>query len=125
MADIIMSKYGSWKSLDNNTDKPNESRWWIDLRSLCRKRANGNWFNANIKWLVGNGSGISFREDMWIGKNPLKGTYPRLLQISYQIGRKVGDMGVWNGKNWEWTLKWRSNWFEWEKPIVEEFLQLI
>jgi len=25
--DIIMSKYGSWKSLDSSNDKPNESRW--------------------------------------------------------------------------------------------------
>jgi len=51
--------------------------------------------------------------------------YPRLLQISDQIGRKVSDIGVWNGPIWEWTLKWRRDWFEWEKPIIEEFLQLI
>jgi len=92
-----MSKYGSWKSLDSNNDKPSESRWWRDLRSICDKGANDTWFNVNIKWLVGNGSGISFREDLWIGKNPLNSMYPRLLQISDQIGRKVGDMGVWNG----------------------------
>jgi len=51
--------------------------------------------------------------------------YPRLLQISDEIGRKVSDMGFWNGPIWEWTLKWRRDWFEWKKPIVEEFLQLI
>jgi len=67
-----MSKYGSWKSLDSNIDKPNKSRWWRGLRSICGKGTNENWFNANIKWLVGNGSDISFWEDLWIRENPLK-----------------------------------------------------
>jgi len=44
-----MSKYRFWKNLDSNNDKPSESRWWRDLRSICGKGANGSWFNANIK----------------------------------------------------------------------------
>jgi len=56
-----------------------------------------------------NRSDISFWEDMWIGENSLSIMHPRLLQISDQIGRKVSDMGVWNGPIWEWTLKWRRD----------------
>ena len=63
-------------------------------------------------------SGISFWEDLWIGENPLSSTYPRLLQIVNQIGRKVGDIGAWNAPIWEW----RKDCFDWEKSIVEEFL---
>jgi len=80
----IMSKYESWKSLDSNIDKPPGSIWWRDLRSICGKRNNGNWFIANIKGLVGNGSDISFWENLWIRENPLRSMYPRQLQI-FQI----------------------------------------
>jgi len=32
---ILESKYGSWKSLDDRKSDQRESKWWKDLRKIC------------------------------------------------------------------------------------------
>jgi len=31
-------------------------------------------------------------------------------------------MEAWNEKVWEWNMNWRMSGFEWEKPMLEEFM---
>jgi len=46
--DIIVSKNGSWRSLDKEGNNNTESRWWKDLRNMCKgKRDCRDWFNQN------------------------------------------------------------------------------
>lgn len=47
--DILTSKYGSWRCLDFNNNKSRESRWWMDLRSICEKGEKGQWFNERLR----------------------------------------------------------------------------
>jgi len=44
----IYSKYGSWRSLDQQNFTKAESRWWRDLRSICGTNIEGQWFNKGL-----------------------------------------------------------------------------
>jgi len=46
--DILVSKYGSWRSLDSDNINTKESRWWKDLKTVTKGKGEGrNWFNKN------------------------------------------------------------------------------
>lgn len=34
-------------------------------------------------------------------------------------------MGVWDGSQWHWDLKWRQNLFDWEVGLLEDLMRLI
>jgi len=33
--------------------------------------------------------------------------------------------GEWKDLGWEWDFKWRREWFDWEKPMIEELFGII
>ena len=66
--DIIISKYSSQRNLDDSKESSNESKWWMDLRSICRNGELGKWFNENLSWKIGTVNKIKFWDDIWVGE---------------------------------------------------------
>ena len=80
--DILESKYGSWKSLDDRKSDQRESKWWKDLRKICGSSDDKTWFDKSVYWKVGSGTRILFWEDIWVEDRSLKESYPRLYANS-------------------------------------------
>jgi len=51
--DILESKYGSWRTLDDVKDSNHESWWWRDIKRITSDKQRHNWFTKNIKWNIG------------------------------------------------------------------------
>jgi len=64
-------------------------------------------------------------KDNWLGENKLKDKYPRIFANSNQKEAMVVDVEEHIQNRWEWSISWKRNLFEWEKPIVEKFIQQI
>ena len=74
-----------WRSLDWENNNNRESRWWKDLRSICKRKCNDiDSFNENCTWRVRKGNKILFWEDYWVGKKLVKEAYPRLYSNPVQ-----------------------------------------
>jgi len=74
--DILESRYGNWKDMKIVGRNRKQSNWWKDLCKICDVGNQLNWFDNNIKWVLGNGKKIQLWEDNWIGVNHLKIGYP-------------------------------------------------
>ncbi|XP_068483632.1 uncharacterized protein [Phaseolus vulgaris] len=48
----------------------------------------------------------------------------RLFNLAL-LGAKVAELGNWIDGIWVWHFEWRRPFFEWEKPLVEQFFQLL
>jgi len=121
--DIVLSKYESWRKLDDKKVCSHDSWWWRDIRKICGGGCKENWFDKNIRWNRGIGNKINFWDDLWLGEIPLKDKYLRLYTNSILKKAKLGDAGYWNGENWVWNLQWRREWFEWEKDTVANLMR--
>ncbi|KAL6516895.1 hypothetical protein OROHE_018183 [Orobanche hederae] len=64
------------------------SGWWKDIVRTTFG-AEGGWFEARVKRVVGEGDRTLFWEDVWAGEIPLKLKYPRLFQLSESKGERV------------------------------------
>jgi len=103
------------------------SGWW---RMMCKVREGvglgvGNWFNDNIRRVVGNGSGTFFWTDNWMGGVPLKIQFSRLYDLSVHKECSVVDMERWGweeGGN-EWV--WRRRLLTWEEESMMECITLL
>jgi len=120
--DVLDSKYGSWRSLDDRKFGQKESRWWNDLRKVCGSGEERTWFEESVTWRVGSGTIIKFWEDVWVGEKALRDSYPRLYLISNKKERTISECGKWKNDKWEWNLGWRREWFEWEKNLFQSFM---
>jgi len=109
--DILESKYGSWRTLEDVKDSYHESWWWRDIRRITSGGQRDNWFSRNIKWSVGKGNRIKFWEDIWIGEKLLKEKYPRLYTNTILKEGTLGDFGFWDEDWWVWSIPWRRRWF--------------
>ena len=85
----------------------------------------GDWFDNNITWKSGDGNRILLWEDIWIRDLPLRDKYPRIFANSNQKEARLLEVGNWYENQWKWNVLWRKEWFEWEKPMVEEMMQHI
>lgn len=70
---------------------------------------------------VGDGRKTAFWEDLWIGQNSLKATYPVFYSIYLQRNASISQM---------WNHQWRNFNFrralnDWEIQIVAAMLQLL
>jgi len=103
------------------------SAWW---RMVCHIREGvgegvGNWFEENIRWVVGDGRDTLFWHDKWIGDIPLRLRFPRLFDLAVNKESKVVDMW-WLG----WGLEggawgWRRRLLAWEEESVRECSMLL
>jgi len=101
--------------------------WW---KTICKVREGvgegvGNWFEENIRRVVGGGRDTFFWYDTWVGDVPLRLKYPRLFDLVMDKESKVADMGRWgwtvDGRAWEW----RRRLFAWEEECVRECCVLL
>jgi len=70
------------------------SLWW---RRMCEVRCGagsgvGNWFDSNIRRVVGDGRDTLFWFDHWVGDSPLRFTFPRLFDLAVNKECKVVEM---------------------------------
>jgi len=96
--------------------------WW---KTICKVREGvgegvGNWFEENIRRVVGDGRDAFFWYDTWVGDVSLRLKYPRLFDLTMDKECKVADMRRmgWTveGRAWEW----RRRLFAWEEECVRE-----
>ena len=93
-AKILVSKYGGWRGLEENTTDSFESLWWRDLKSIFQTTQQGEEVIKGVKWRVGCGDNIKFWEDTWLdGETSLVTKYPRLFLISCQQNNLIQKMG--------------------------------
>ncbi|XP_068497961.1 uncharacterized protein [Phaseolus vulgaris] len=85
----------------------------------------GRSFEDGFQWDVGDGKGISFWEDSWLSCGALKVVFPRLFSLSLAKDAKVAELGNWIDGVWVWHFVWRRSFFEWEKPLEEQLVQLL
>jgi len=95
----VLSKYESWRKLDDKKVCSHDSWWWRDIRKICGGGCKENWFDGNIRWNIGIGNKINFWDDLWLGEIPLKDKYPRLYTNSILKIAKLGDAEYWNGES--------------------------
>ncbi|XP_068483236.1 uncharacterized protein [Phaseolus vulgaris] len=66
----------------------------------------------------------SNRGSLW-WKDLKEGGFPRLFSISSAKDAKVAELGYWYNGVWVWNLDWRRSFFDWEKSLVEQLVQLL
>jgi len=120
--EVLESKYGSWRNLNDFKITNNESLWWKDLRSVYGSMKHNDWFERTVMWRVGEGNKIRFWEDKWVGGTSLISTFLRLYEISNCKGSTVGELGGWTHNEWVQNITWRRTRLEWEKEIQEHDL---
>jgi len=58
--EILVSKYGGWRSLRGEGNFKRGFLWWKDLKEVWASEGWGRSFEDGFKWYVGNGRDISF-----------------------------------------------------------------
>ena len=71
------------------------------------------------------GNDISFWEENWLGCDALKRAFLRLFSLCFAKEAKVAELGSWSNGVWVWHLVWQRPFFEWEKPLVDQFWQVL
>ena len=121
--EILVSKYGGWRSLRGEGNLKRGSLWWKDLKEVWASEGWGRSFEDGFKWYVGNGKDISFWEDSWLSCGALKGVFPRLFSLSSANDAKVAEFGYWANGVWVWHFDGRRPFFVWEKSLAEQLVQ--
>jgi hypothetical protein len=73
--ELLHNKYLSQKSLSEVQAKPMDSPFWKGIMRVKEK------FMAKGSFKLGDGSGVRFWEDIWLGDTPLANQYPSLFNI--------------------------------------------
>jgi len=100
-----------------------DSVWW---KTVCRVREGvGNWFEDNIRKVVGDGRDTLFWYDRLIGDVPLRVKFPRLFELSVEKECTVENMWRlgWEPDGGAWG--WRSRLFAREEESVRECAALL
>jgi len=123
--DVLESKYGLWSMTNSFTPNQNryKSRWWNDLSKVSLSDQGDNWVNSNMVWQHGSEDKIKFWEDEWLANGQLKGRYERIYNNYDLKDKTIGNFGSWSTQGWEWKFSWRREWFEWERTMIEEFME--
>jgi len=100
--EILVSKYGGWRSLREGGKVSRGSLWWKDLKHVWDSEGWGRSFEDGIKWKVGDDKDIFFWEDSWLSYGALKGVFSRLFSLSSAKGAKVAELGHWINDVWFW-----------------------
>ena len=102
--EILVSKYGGWRSLGEEGKSSRSSSWWKDLKEVWASEGWGRSFEDGFKWKVSDGKDISFWEDNWLGYGALKRVFPRLFSISSTKEFMVAELESWTSGVWVWQL---------------------
>jgi len=71
------------------------------------------------------GGKVKLWEDEWIANGQLKAKYERIYNNFELKDKSIDCFGSWNADGWEWKFRWRREWFEWEKIMVEDFMSIL
>ena len=123
--EVLISKYGGWRSLGENGKGSSCSLWWKDLKEVWSPKGWGRSFEDGFKRKVGDGKKILFWKDRWLNGETLKNAFPRLFSISSSKDAKLSKLGFWSNGVWVLQLDWRRPFFEWEKSMAEQLSQLL
>jgi len=118
--EILVSKYGGWRSLREGGKCRRSSLWWKDLKEVWASEGWGRSFEDGFKWKVGDGNDIFFWEEGWFRRDALKRVFSRLFFLCSVKDAKVAELGYWSANGWVWHLAWRRMFFEWEKPLADQ-----
>ena len=60
--------------------------WWRMVCNVCEGIGEevGNWFDKNIRRVVGDGRETFFWYDKWVGDTPLRFKFPRLFELALE-----------------------------------------
>jgi len=87
--EILESKYGGWRNLQEQKSNAKDSSWWRDLKGVWGMEDWGKSFENCCKWRMGDGKDILFWKDVWVGNEDLKSKFPRLFSL---CGNKEGSL---------------------------------
>jgi len=122
---VLESKYGSWRNLNDPIVLKSASRWWTNIHKVCGGTLQGLWFDNSFEWVLGDGKKVKFWEDKWVGEETLKSKFPRLYMISDCKDGAIGEVGHWEDNVWHWDLLWRRPRFVWESTMEKQLLLVI
>lgn len=94
--DIIRQKYLRGGGIYNVTSKPADSSCWKDLLQV-----RGLYLQERVIG-IGNGRATDFWGDSWCGHRPFSQMFPRLFEISNDIGTSVAELA-----HRRWQLSFR------------------
>lgn len=81
------------------------SGWWLGIIENGDKEAD-TWFRHHIFRKIGDSANTFFWDDLWIGDQLSKHSFPRLYNLSLMKGAKVNEMGNWINGSWVWEFIW-------------------
>lgn len=112
---VLKARYGEEGAVEGGGSHC--SAW---CRTVCWVHEGlGNWFEDNIRRVVGDGRDALFWHDIWVGDIPLKIKFPRLFELSVDKEWSVTEANeVWDGV-------WRRRLFAWEEESVREWYALL
>jgi hypothetical protein len=118
---VLKARYGEEGGRLKEGDR-SSSAWW---RSICRLREGvgegiGNWFDNNIRRVVGDGKSTFFWHDIWVGDVPLKVKFPRIYDLSLYKDCSVEMMRRLIGSVDGRERLWRRRLLAWEEESVRE-----
>jgi len=118
---VVDSKYGSlrggWCSLEPTGAFgvgvwKNIRKGWISLSCFTR-------------FVLGDGSKISFWHDLWCGDTILKEAFPALFGIARLKGTVVADNLELLGDSLQWNVSFIREAHDWEVDVFASFFQLL
>ncbi|XP_035544681.1 uncharacterized protein LOC118348042 [Juglans regia] len=118
---VVDMKYGSerwgWCS------KEGRGTYGVGLWKFIRK----GWgsFASNTRLRLGDGSRISFWQDVWLGNTALKDAYPMIFRIAREKEAMVADLRVLNQGTQEWTINLTRDAHDWEVNELVGFLSML
>ncbi|GKV27402.1 hypothetical protein SLEP1_g36575 [Rubroshorea leprosula] len=131
---------GLWKRVLNTKYGVEEGRWleWVRgeikggsywWRDLCRINFilpnRENWLGEGFNIHLGDGGGIRFWKDVWLGEVNLATRFPKLFLLSTGKDNKIQQMGEWYNNMWQWKLTWRRSMRGWEEEKLQELFNLM
>ncbi|GJU70247.1 RNA-directed DNA polymerase, eukaryota, reverse transcriptase zinc-binding domain protein [Tanacetum coccineum] len=66
----------------------------------------GVWFSSSFTRKVGDGSCVSFWDDIWVGGVRLRDLFHRLYHLDRCKEVKVAGQGIWGDNGWNWVWDW-------------------
>jgi hypothetical protein len=118
---VVVAKYGSsrggWRSCD--ITEPYGVGLW---KYICK-----GWsiFGRYCRFNPGDGSKISFWEDVWCGENSLKDTFPSLFNIARFREATIADNVEYSNGSTQWNIVFTRLLHDWEVEILASFYSLL
>jgi hypothetical protein len=118
---VVDAKFGSLQAGWCSLDPPGS--YGVGLWKFIRK----GWslFRRHTKLIVGNGSRISFWDDLWVGEMPLKDAFPGLYDIVCDKSSLVAEHLSLEYEPFQWDVRFIRAAHDWEVDDLATFFALL